>query len=117
MTEVTKKTITRLQSSLVSMGYRRGEKSWGKPVGFMLILADIGEANVEFGSYTEGNKGTVCWSKTGFGFDDDTTNEDFIYSIALAEHSLHIKEASDCGECKRKVFNFSTPADLYDMEL
>lgn len=114
---ITNTTICRLESILVSMGYRKGEKAWGKPVGFMLILAEIKDSVVEMASYTEGIERTVCWNKSKFAFDNETTNIDFAYSIALAEQEIHIKEASDCGEAKGKVFNFFVPADLYDLDL
>ena len=114
---ITNNTICRLHSSMVSMGYRRVEKYWGKPVGFMLILAEIDESVVEFRSYTKGNDKTYCWSSSKFAFDNETTNIDFGYSIALAEQGLHIKEASECGEPNGKVWNFSVPSDLYDIEL
>ena len=114
---ITNNTICRLQSVLVSMGYRRGEKAWGKPVGFMLILAEIKDSVVEMGSYTEGNERTVWWSESKFVFDNETSSIDFAYYIATAEQELHIKEASECGEHKGKVFNFCVPADLYDINL
>lgn len=114
---ITNNTILRLESVLVSMGYRRGKKAWGKPVGFMLILAEIDDSIVKMESHTEGNERTVCWSKRKFSFDNETTNIDFAYSIATVEQELHIKEASDCGESIGKVFNFCTSADLYDINL
>ena len=62
-------------------------------------------------------QGNICWSKSGFAFDDETTNEDFVYSIAITEQGLHIKESSDVGESRGKVYNFSKFEDLYNMDL
>lgn len=114
---ITSETLRRLQLSLSSMGYRKIKTSWGKPVGFMLIMAEINESVVDFYSFTQGTKETLCWSKEKFAFDNETTKIDFDYSIALAEQYLHIQQASDCGEPSKKVFNFSTPIDLYHLDL
>ena len=114
---VAKNTIIRLKSALVSMGYRKQGNVWGKPVGFMLIAAEVEGSFVRFASITQGLNGNICWSKSGFAFDDETTNEDFVYSIAITEQGLHIKESSDVGESRGKVYNFINSEDLYNMDL
>ena len=114
---VAKNTIIRLKSALVSMGYRKQGNIWGKPVGFMLIVAEVKDSFIRFASITQGLKGTICWSKSKFGFDDETTNEDFVYSIAVTEQGLHIKESSEAGEPSGKIYNFFNPEDLYHIDL
>ena len=83
----------------------------------MLIAAEVEDSFVRFASITQGLNGNICWSKSGFAFDDETTNEDFVYSIAITEQGLHIKESSDIGESRWKVYNFSKFEDLYNMDL
>lgn len=114
---IKKNTLDRLYIILTGMGYRKYGKDWAKPFGFALVLVKVKDSFVEFASITQGKASKICWKKSGFAFNNDTDNSDFVHSVAMVENDIHIESASSCGEAYGKVFNFSAPADLYQTDL
>lgn len=114
---IKKNTIERLHLILVGMGYRKYGEGWAKPFGFALIIVTIKDSFVDFASITQGKVSKVCWKRSGFGFDNETSNNDFAYSVAVTENDIHIEAASRCGEVYEKVFNFSIPEDFYQLDI
>lgn len=114
---IKKNTLDRLYLILVGMGYRKYGKDWAKPFGFALVLVKVKDSFVEFASITRGKASKICWKKSGFAFDNETSNKDFLYSVAMVENDIHIESASSCGEAYGEVFDFMTPADLYQLDL
>ena len=99
------------------MGYRKYGKDWAKPFGFALIVVTVKDLFVEFASITQGKTSKLCWKKSGFAFDNETSNKDFLYSVAMVENDIHIESASCCGEAYGKVFDFMSPVDLYQLDI
>ena len=114
---IKKNTLDRLYLILASMGYRKYGKGWAKPFGFALIVVTVKDLFVEFASITQGKTSKFCWKKSGFAFDNETSNNDFVYSVAVVENDIHIESASCCGEAYGEVFNFMSPADLYQLDI
>ena len=114
---IRKNTLDRLYIILAGMGYRKYGKDWAKPFGFALIIVTVKDLFVEFASITQGKTSKLCWKKSGFAFDNETSNKDFLYSVAMVENDIHIESASSCGEAYGKVFDFMSPADLYQLDI
>jgi hypothetical protein len=114
---IKKNTLDRLYIILAGMGYRKYGKDWAKPFGFALIVVTVKDLFVEFASITQGKTSKLCWKKSGFAFDNETSNNDFVYSVAMVENDIHIESASSCGEAYGKVFDFMSPADLYQLDI
>ena len=114
---IKKNTLDRLYIILASMGYRKYGKDWAKPFGFALVLVKVKDSFVEFASITQGKVSKLCWKKSGFAFDNETSNKDFVVSVAVVENDIHIESASCCGEAYGKVFDFMSPADLYQLDI
>lgn len=114
---IKKNTLDRLCIILAGMGYRKYGKDWAKPFGFALVLVKVKDSFVEFASITQGKSSKICWKKSGFAFDNETSNKDFVYSVAMVENDIHIESASSCGEAYGEVFDFMSPADLYQLNI
>lgn len=114
---IKKNTLDRFYIILAGMGYRKYGKDWAKPFGFALVLVKVKDSFVEFASITQGKTSKLCWKKSGFAFDNETSNKDFLYSVAMVENDIHIESASSCGEAYGEVFDFMSPADLYQLDI
>ena len=113
---ITKETSERLSLSMSSMGYRQmKDGKWGKPFGRALALLEIDKSRVIVKSIVKnGNGACVCWKSSGFSYDNETSMEDLVYSIADAEMEIEIQEA--CRYAWDKcILSFSTPVDLFNI--
>lgn len=106
-------TRIKAQLALASMGYKRVKSVWRKPVAFMILVAMIKDDCIEFSSMTKTKRDDPdCWDATEIGLNDEMSVDCLVLDIAYAESRLHIKEASNCGECFEKTFPFTIANDL-----
>lgn len=106
-----------IKVALVNMGYRpigrseEGAPMYGKPIINVLIGAYIEETSIVLQTLVNTYKeGFAVYSKECIPFDVETSVENLITLIMLAEYDLRIEKASECGHYENP-FNFVTKYD------
>lgn len=99
------------------MGYRpigkseEGAPMYGKPIMNVMIGAYIEDTSIVLQTLVNTYKeGFAVYSRECIPFDAETTVENLIALIMLAEYDLRIEKASECGHYENP-FNFVTKYD------